>query len=75
MLIDLTNRSDSLISKIFEDGRKIVEVVVRDDQNFEPKVGITKKDDGTIAGGSLINMNPSLNEEEVDDVISYLKDI
>ena len=73
--IDLTNRSDSLISKIFEDGRKIVEVVVRDDQNFEPKVGITKKDDGTIAGGSLINMNPFLNEEEVDDVISYLKDI
>ena len=73
--IDLTNRSDSLMSTIFEDGRKIVEVVVRDDQNFEPKVGITKKDDGTIAGGSLINMNPFLNEEEVDDVISYLKDI
>jgi acetolactate synthase I/II/III large subunit len=73
--IDLNNRSDNLISKIFEDGRKIVEVVVSDDQNFEPKVGITKKDDGTIAGGSLINMNPSLNEEEVDDVINYLKDI
>lgn len=73
--IDLDNRSDNLISEIFEEGRKIVEVIVRDDQNFEPKVGISKRDDGTIAGGSLINMNPTLSDAEVDDIINYLKDI
>ena len=73
--IDLNNRSDALISEIFKDGRRIVEVIVRDDQNFEPKVGITKKDDGTIAGGSLINMNPVLNDTEIDSIINFLKDV
>ena len=63
-----------MLSRIFSDGRRIIEVIVRDDQNFEPKVGITKKDDGTIAGGSLINMNPILSDSEVDKIINYLKE-
>ena len=72
--VDLNNISDDLSSQIFSDGRRIIEVIVRGDQNFEPKVGITKKDDGTIAGGSLINMNPILSDSEVDKIINYLKE-
>ena len=70
--IDQDNISDELINTIFEKGQKIIEVFVRDDQYFEPKVGVKKNIDGTISGGLLIDMEPKISKKEINKVINYL---
>lgn len=52
----------------------ICEVFVSPNQNFEPKVATIRHDDGTISGGRLINMAPFLPEQEINQVLSFLRE-
>jgi len=62
------------LGKAFSQKRCICEVFVAEDQNFEPKVGLTRNDDGTISGGALIDMLPQLSRETISDVLDFLQE-
>lgn len=69
--------ADDLIDKIKKatdgDGPVIIEAVVDDKQNFEPKLSSKVHPDGTITSAANDDMFPFLPKEEYEKVRKYLK--
>ena len=64
---------DRLADAIGSDGPILIEAVVDDKQNFEPKLSSKVHPDGTITSAANDDMFPFLPKEEYDSVKEYLK--
>jgi acetolactate synthase I/II/III large subunit len=61
-----------ILGKLFSKKKCICEVFVTEEQKYEPKVGLTRNSDGSITGGSLIDMLPKLSSKTINDVLKFL---
>ena len=65
--------SEKLDSALEQDGPVMIEAVVDDKQNFEPKLSSKVHPDGTITSAANDDMFPFLPKEEYDSVRQYLR--
>lgn len=64
---------DMIRDAINSDGPVMIEAVVDEDQNFEPKLSSKVNPDGTITSAANDDMFPFLPHEEYESVRNYLK--
>ena len=64
---------ENILNAINADGAIMIEAVVDDKQNFEPKLSSKVHEDGTITSAANDDMFPFLPAEEYEAVKKYLK--
>ncbi len=74
MRIDSEEDLAARIAKAIDtEGPVMIEAVVDDKQNFEPKLSSKVHEDGTITSAANDDMFPFLPKEEYDSVKEYLR--
>jgi len=71
-VITIDNMNSFEWNKFLGKKLNILEVYVTDNQDFEPKVGFTLDDQGRIHGGTLINMNPQIDKNDLQNYLDFL---
>ena len=62
----------NVLDCIRQSGPLLCEIIVDDSQDFAPKVSAHVRDDGSIVSGSLINMSPIMDIDQVNLIIEGL---